>query len=283
MKAAANLASTIHIPPRPDILIEIAEEIASKNPDIDRIAAALKRDVTLYGAIIRLVNSPALSVARNVTTIDRAIMLLGLVRVGQLVQVITLQSQLSKTMKLNRFWDTAAEVANLMSTLAQRFTGLSSEDAYTVGMFHDFGIPLMMQAFSEYKELLLEANQNPTVALDEEETARFGFSHYDVGYEIGKLWRVPEPLNQTIRFQPQIDDLFAGKIIVDDAEAVKTLSALLDLSKNISNTYRKFWRAKDFDSRFSINPLALKHLGIDEAEFSELRDDILQKLSQQSH
>lgn len=278
MKSAAALASTIRIPPRPEILIEISHEIEQKNPDIDRIAATLKRDVTLYGAILRLVNSPALSVARNVTTIDRAIMLLGLVRIGQLVQVITLQTQLSSSMRLNRFWDTAAEVANLMSSLAQKFTGLSSADAYTVGMFHDFGIPLMMQAFPDFKALLETVNQNPTLCLAVEQTDRYGFNHYDVGFEIGKTWCVPDNLNHAIRFQPQIDDVFSDKIAIDDCEIVKDHLALLDLAKNISSTYRKFWRTKDDYSFYMVSPLSLAHMGIEEQEFIELRESYLEQL-----
>ncbi|MDB6061414.1 MAG: hypothetical protein JWM78_1517 [Verrucomicrobiaceae bacterium] len=281
MKAAA-LASSIRIPPKPEILMEISREVESQNPDMARIATVLKRDVTLYGAILRLVNSPSLGLARNVTSIDRAIMLLGLVRIAQIVQVTTLQNQLGKAMQLNRFWDTAAEVADIMSTLAQQFTGLSTEEAYTVGMFHDFGIPLMMQAFPDYKALLQQANQSSVMCLAAEETDRYGFNHYDVGYELGKIWCVPDSVNHAIRFQPHIDDLFADKIAVDDDETVKAFSALLDIAKEISGTYRKLWRTEDDSDLTSVNPLSLQYFGIEHADFIELREDYLHRLDRQS-
>ncbi|MET0378043.1 MAG: HDOD domain-containing protein [Spongiibacteraceae bacterium] len=281
MSGAAALANSIRIPPRPEVLIEISREMESSHPDIDRIAAVLKRDVTLYAAILRLVNSPAFGQARNVVSIDRAIMLLGLMRVAQIVQVTTLQTQLGKVMQLNRFWDTAAEVAELMSSLAQQFTGLSTEDAYTVGMFHDFGVPLMMQAFPDYKTLLQQANQTPLSNLVAQETETYGFTHYDVGYELGKIWGVPNILNQAIRFQPQIDDVFADKIALDDSETIKTFLALLDMAKNISSTYRKFWRTQQDHSQLGVSVDSLAHLGLKDGEFTELREDFLHRLNHQ--
>lgn len=280
MSTAEAVAKAIKIPPRPEVLIEISAEINKTNPDIDRIIAAIKKDVTLYGAILRLVNSPLLG-GNGVKTMDRAIMLLGLKRVAQIAQVVALQNKLSGKLSINRFWDTAAEVADLTSALADKFTGLPVEDAYTVGMFHDFGIPLMMQAFDDYKTLLAEANQNSAIRLAEIEIQLYGFSHYDAGYELGKLWYVPAHLNQTIRLQPQLDELFADKILVDEIETVKTLLALLEMAKNISNTHRKLWRPQDDSAGVGVHAIALDYLDIESEDYVEMREDLVQTLTKQ--
>jgi len=235
----------------------------------------------LYGAILRLVNSPMLG-GNGVKTMDRAIMLLGLKRVAQIAQVVALQNKLSSgKLRINRFWDTAAEVADITSELAGRFSGLPAEDAYTVGMFHDFGIPLMMQAFDDYKTLLAEANQNTAISLAEIETQLYGFNHYDAGYELGRIWCVPAHLNQTIRLQPQLEALFADKIVVDEIDTVKTLLALLEMAKNISNTHRKLWRPQDDSADVGVHAVALNHLDIEAADYVEIREDFLLALTQQ--
>lgn len=278
MNSAEALAKAVKIPPRPEVLIDISSEINKPNPDIDRIAAAIKKDVTLYGAILRLVNSPLLG-GNGVKTIDRALMLLGLKRIAQIAQVVALQNQLGSKLKINRFWDTAAEVAEITSALARKFTGLPTEEAYTVGIFHDFGIPLMMQTFPDYKTLLIETNQNTSIDLADAETGRYGFNHYDVGFELGKLWCVPAHLNQTIRFQPQLAELFADKIVVDDIETIKTLLALLEMAKNISNTHRKVWRPQDDSAGLGVDPAVLEYLEIEPEDYIELREDFVQSLN----
>src|SRR5689334_2530022 len=98
MSTAEAVAKAISIPPRPEVLIEISSEINKTNPDIDRIVAAIKKDVTLYGAILRLVNSPLLG-GNGVKTMDRAIMLLGLKRIAQIAQTVALQNKLSSKLR----------------------------------------------------------------------------------------------------------------------------------------------------------------------------------------
>lgn len=281
MNTASSLVKSVRIPPRPEILVDIANEINSPNPDIDRVAAALKKDVTLYGAILRLVNSPALGFS-NVRSIDHAILLLGFARVGQLAQAIALRNQLGVGVRMDRFWDTAAEVADVTASLALKFTGISIEDAYTVGLFHDFGIPVMMQSFPDFKSLMAAVNQDQSLNLATAETERYGFNHYEAGFELGKTWFVPESLNWTILLQPQLDEVLAEKIVIDDAERVRTLLSLLELAKNISGTYRKFWRSNNDASAASVAPAALKFLNIDEVEYRELREDMMRELGKTS-
>lgn len=276
MSSAEALAKAVKIPPRPEVLIEISGEINKPNPDIDRITAAIKKDVTLYGAILRLVNSPLLG-GNGIKTIDRALMLLGLKRIAQIAQVVALQNQLGSKLSINRFWDTAAEVAEICAALARKFTGLPTEEAYTVGMFHDFGIPLMMQSFPDYKTLLNEANKSGLPIADAE-TQQYGFNHYDVGFELGRIWCVPAHLNQAIRLQPELSAIFADRIVVDDIDTIKTLLALLDMAKNISATHRKMWRVDD-NSGLGVDPVVLDHLEIEPEDYVELREDIVLSLS----
>jgi HD-like signal output (HDOD) protein len=260
------------------MLKQIAEQIASSNPNLTLIGQLIKKDVTLFGAILRLVNSPAFGF-KDVKTIDRAIMLLGIQRIGKMVQVITLQQTLSAKLKMNRFWDTATEVADITSVLAGQLTGLSPDDAYAAGMFHDFGIPLMMQAFDDFKELMAEANRDSSLSLAARETERYGFTHYEVGYELGRQWLLPNVINMAIRYQPQFDNVIDDRIAIDDIETVKALMALLEMAKNISATYRKYWRSQDQHDGIDINPLAYEFFDLSADEFAELRENYVHDMS----
>lgn len=278
MSSAIELATSLRIPPRPDMLKQITEQIGSSSPDLDLIGRLIKKDVTLFGAILRVVNSPAFGF-KDVKTIDRAMMLLGIKRIGQMVQVITLQQTLSTKLKMNRFWDTATEVADITSTLATQLTGLSPDDAYAAGMFHDFGIPLMMQAFPEYKELMVEANSDASLSLAALEMKNYGFTHYEVGYELGRQWLLPNLINMAIRYQPQFNDVIGDRIAMDEVDTIKDLMALLEIAKNISATYRKFWRSQDQQTAIDINPLAYQHFDLDAEDFASLRDNYVHEMN----
>ncbi|HEY6133030.1 MAG TPA: HDOD domain-containing protein [Rubrivivax sp.] len=54
---ADTLVNTIGIPPRPQTLAELQDEIAQANPDFHRVAHLVSADVAL-SALLRVVNSP---------------------------------------------------------------------------------------------------------------------------------------------------------------------------------------------------------------------------------
>lgn len=278
MSAVSAIASSINIPPRPEVLVELSREVEHPHPDTDRIAACLKRDVAMYGSVLRIVNSAAFN-AGNVSSIERAILLLGLRRILRIAQVSALQTHLGRNMPIDRFWDTATEVAYVTVSLAQQYTGVRREDAYTVGLLHDFGIPLMMQAFPDFKGLLAEVNQNPMLCLATESSARYGFNHYDVGRELGKLWGLAETLNQAIYLQPQLEAVFGDRVAVDHIEDIKSLLALLDIAKNISKTYRRFWRIADELPDNEISVFSLRHLGLSALDLLDVREHYIDQLA----
>lgn len=56
-QSALDLTSSINLPPRPDVLNTFTEEMESSNPDADRIVDTIKKDASLYGSVLQVVNS----------------------------------------------------------------------------------------------------------------------------------------------------------------------------------------------------------------------------------
>lgn len=59
---------------------------------------------------------------------------------------------------LPRYWDSAVAIATAAMEVARRVTRVPPDEAYTLGLFCDAGIPLLAGGFSEYMETLHEAN-----------------------------------------------------------------------------------------------------------------------------
>ena len=196
--SAREIASNFSIPPRPDALIAISKEMKKDSPDANKIAQSLKTDVTLYAAVLKVIYSPLFGLRNKVTSVDHATMLLGTTKVFSLVKVTALRTALDSYPGLDRFWDTAKEVAHLSTSLAGCLTGIESEDAYTVGMFHDCGIPLMMQKYPDFKELLYQVNANPDLTFSNEQNTQYNVNHYEVGHQLISTWLLPEHISEAI-------------------------------------------------------------------------------------
>ena len=68
----------IDIPPRPAILASVQAEMAADDPDFRRLEALLSADVALAAGLIKTVNSPFFGRNRRASTVNDALMMLGL-------------------------------------------------------------------------------------------------------------------------------------------------------------------------------------------------------------
>lgn len=112
--------------------------------------------------MLRAANSPAFGLRQKVNSISQAVMLLGLNNAISLITGLSLKMVMSGKgkIKLDRFWDTATDTALICSILARHFKIMAADKAHMLGLFHDCGIPLLMQKFSNYAEILRKGNLN---------------------------------------------------------------------------------------------------------------------------
>src|SRR3990167_1996043 len=271
---AETIAKSVRIPPRPEALVLFRQEMASASPNFNKLAAAVSSDVSLSGAVLQIINSPAFGARGKVTSISHACNMRGLVLVEKIVQAVALPGALSKGVSLDRFWDSANEIANLSRILAQKLSGIPADDAYTLGLFHDCGIPLLLQHFPDYKQTLIETNRTnilPATLLEDE---RFGVNHTQVGHEVALQWFLPETIAEAILYHHQ--DLAEQDGDDPQNDQVYSLIAILKMAEFISATLRKAWRNDDSHELNLIGPRVLQVMGIDQDDFTEICGEVME-------
>jgi HD-like signal output (HDOD) protein len=63
--------SKISIPPRPEALLKVSEQVKSKDPNLTLIGEAISSDVALAGAVLQVVNSPFYGLPRKLTSVTQ--------------------------------------------------------------------------------------------------------------------------------------------------------------------------------------------------------------------
>lgn len=261
------------IPPQPEILHSLAKALNQEDPSQREVADLLRKDVALYSTILKAANSPYYGLAVEVTSVERALSLLGFERIFSLVRLTLMKNSLQKTGRMERFWDTARDVSELSTLIAKRLTRLNKDDVYTCGMLHDCGLPLMVQAFEGFREFLQENGNLTANELEQAETEKFGFSHYKVGARMAERWLLPQYLADAIRLQPQIDEVLSDHVEVSDK--TRELLSVLTLAQDISEEYRYYWRIAPKQELSRLQP-ALRYLSIIDLDYLNLRDEILE-------
>lgn len=230
--AIRSMLQGVDIPPCPRILIDVDHELKKDAPDQREIARLIARDVSLAGHVIRIANSPAFNAGRPLDSLPQALNMLGTQQVLNLVVVQLLKVALDgpPDVAMDRFWESSANVARVCAELARRLHCCRPDVAYTFGLFHDCGIPLMMKRFPQTKEVLGQANQDEEHSFTAAEEQAFGTNHAVVGYFLAKRWCLPGEICEAIQLHHDYAIFGDSSNVADN---VRKLVALCVLAEHI--------------------------------------------------
>lgn len=258
----------LSIPPRPDVVTVLIEERDRDEPNLKRVARALMGDVALSGAMLKAVNAPAFGLTRKVNSVAAAIDLLGMRNVGNLAMGLALRyAQGSSNAGMERFWDSAEKVAMLSAYLAGRLKGVAKDEAYTYGLFHDCGIPMLAQRYPEYKTVLAAANQTLDRSATAVEDESLGTHHASVGYFLARSWYLAEDITQAILLH---HDLGVYESTPRVSEKALTLIGIGHLAQHIHHTSLR--SSEDVEWVKFSTPVC-RHFGLDDEDFVNLVED----------
>lgn len=265
----------ISVPPQPQIMVDLQMEQIAADPDLRAIARLIGQDPGLSGALLKTVNSPWFGLANRIASIQQAVNLLGSRSVINLINAQSIRGELTDAaiVTLNRFWDTAQDVAMASLTLAKRIGYPAPDEAYTLGLFHNCGIALMLMRFPGYMGVLEQAyaSVSDAVRLTDIENRVFDTNHAVVGYFVARSWKLPEHLCDAIAGHHNALALF------DDEWSdprIKTLLAILKMAEHICACHRVLGAQPDDHEWTAVERQVLEYVGLSGYDFDYLKGSI---------
>lgn len=266
----------ISVPPQPQIMVDLQMEQVMPSPDLRTIAKLISQDPGLSGVLLKVVNSPFFGLSNRISSIQQAVNLLGCNTVINLINAQSIRGELTDEaiVNLNRFWDTAQDVAMTCLTLAKRIGYRTPDEAYTLGLFHNCGIPLMLKRFPHYMEVLEQAYANASGQhrVVDTENDLLNTNHAVVGYYTAKSWNLPLHLCEVIASHHNALAIFTEESGRD--AQLKTLLAILKMAENICGTHHILGNQNEDREWQSIEQLVLEYVGLSEYDFENLRESI---------
>ncbi|MGF6328179.1 HD-like signal output (HDOD) protein [Pseudomonas sp. BS3782 TE3695] len=266
----------ISVPPQPQIMVDLQMEQYMPDPDLEVIAKLISQDPGLSGALLKIVNSPYYGLSHKITAIQRAVNLLGSRSIINLINAQSIKGELNDDaiVTLNRFWDTAQDVAMTCLTLAKRVGVQAGDEAYALGLFHDCGIPLMIKKFPDYMKVLEQAYANASAEcrVVDTENRQYNTNHAVVGYYTAKSWRLPEHVTQAIANHHNALAIFSDESSRNTP--LKNLLAILKMAEHICASFRVLGNQSEDHEWNSVGPLVLDYIGLSEYDFETQKQEI---------
>ena len=264
------LEKGVILPPQPRILQELQEKLSDGAADVRVYARLLAQDPGLVAMLFKVVRNASYQRFQPFESVEHILQAIGLQQTVNLVQAVVLVSAVPA--KHNRkafeaFWARSQAVSELAMLIAGERVAVCNifpDQACMAGLFHDCGVPVLMQRFPTCcKDMRLDvAGRWPDLA---EEDRRFEADHCVIGYLVGKHWKLPDFICDAVRFHHDITRL--------ENHAARTMAAILQMAIHIYHLDLHFHNP-EWDS---VRAEVLDELGLGDDTLPELIDVVLER------
>lgn len=245
-----------HLFSLPDVAIRINELIDQPDTSIKDLVEVVQLDAGISTTVLRLANSAWYGLPSKVDSISRAITLIGMKALRDLVlstSVITTFKGISaEFVDMMDFWDNSVTCGVVSRNLALKCGVRESERMFLAGLLHKVGrLVFYASRPVQYRQVLQEKDYGEAAVI-EAERAVFGFTYAELGAALMRAWRLPESL----------DELIAHQLRPGEAPHYPREAAIVHVAADIA-----FHMSPDIKSRFELGEY---NLTFDEAAWQGL-------------
>lgn len=263
----------LFLPPCPATLNSVMREAKSPLANLEKVAHLISSDAGMVAPLLKLANSPLIGLRSKVTSVLHAINLLGMQNTLKLVQNIALRQSLAgEGNSFEKFWERSSLSATIAEKMAAKFPNISRDDAYITALFHDSGIPVLIQKYPDYRAKVMSQGAKG-IPICETENTHFFTNHAVVGSMLSRSWALPVAVGKAILYHHDATIFTApGEQAGED---VRDLIGLVHLAECVVDEHLhvrdKEWHLFAHD--------VLQHFDMTEQEFAELKGDMLAYLN----
>ncbi len=207
----------------------------SRDPDVNfsRLEKMISADPALVAKLLRMGNSAYFGSRKKVTSVNEAVVRMGLKVTRMTVLGFSLEADISprvpESFEIDRFWRHALTTAIGARTVAERVWPAKRDDAFAAGILQDIGMVALQCAVPDlYAKVFENRHAHPTTRIEEIEQRVLGFTHARVGAELLRKWGIPEEVYGPVGLHHAPD---SGLALGADAETIRMARVLLLCSK----------------------------------------------------
>ena len=240
--AAPDLGSAIRskikdLPPLPTVVTKLVSIMGQEDSSADDVTKVLSTDQALAGKVLKLVNSSFYGMPGEVSTISRAVVILGFSAVRNLATGLGVAGALKGAggeEYQQAFWHHATTCAAGARIVADRTGYPDPEEAFVAGLLHDIGHLVQAIAAPEIFQALLAEGHDALLAREADE---LGLGHARAGQKLLRHWKLPTLLCDTVRHH------HTPKVITGNDAPLTSLVALGDVLATVHGESHEHFKA----------------------------------------
>ena len=239
----------------PSVIVKVLNVMKKPTVSMKELGDIVIYDQSLTIKILALVNSAYYGFSQQISSINIALSLLGMVKVKNIIVAVAMKPMMSAAGD-KELWKHSIKVAAGCEYIAKLTKVMDTDEAFIAGFIHDIGkIVLTMNDPKMYTKVLEAADAGHSVL--EAEKKFFDSDHVKTGSLLAKRWQLPI--------------LLANIISYHHDPSLSSIPVPCNLVCTIDKLVRNNFEPNSLDKDF------LKTLCIDINDIEDLRNAILQK------
>jgi len=199
----------IKLPSPPSIALRLLEVVKKDDFSFSEVAEIIQCDPALTAKVLKVVNSAFYSLPNKIGSIERALAIMGVHVVKNIVFSFTLVDglQMSSTdiFNIDYFWKRSI-IAAIGTELFAEYFQIETDDIFVTALLQDLGILIFHSNYPEEYSSLIEEKNTTKTAIEVLEQRKFGFSHQDLCSSVLEQWGLPENIYLPIRHHHHYED-----------------------------------------------------------------------------
>lgn len=187
----------------PDICMRIQQLLEDPDSTIDDIAQLVAFDPVLTGKVLKLANSPLFSFRSQVSTLSRAIAIIGSQQLYNLVLatavVDSFGSYRSPLLNLYVFWRQSVCTGLVARELGRACGVVQGERLFVMGLLHNLGELVVIEQLPEQVMAIEALAREQAPWLRQQQV--LGFTYAECAAELLLQWDMPSTLVELVRYQ----------------------------------------------------------------------------------
>lgn len=263
------------LPTLPTVAVRVLEVTASDSAHVNEVVRLIHTDQSLTTRILQLCNRAEMGVRNQITTVERAVILLGFEAVRSAVLAVSVFQTFGPTtqnagahFKRDDFWKHSIAVACAAEKLAElsRQQNLAAE-AFVCGLLHDLGKVALDAVLPKSFDKVVEAADILRGDIADVERSVIGIDHMVIGKRLAEAWGLPPAIRDCIWLHGQ------SPKALPESVGNKKLVHLVTLADAIARQQHLGYSG---NYRFNASPADLcEELGLNADHVRSVRDGLI--------
>jgi len=192
----------------PELYQELIKQIRSNTASIGEISELLSTDAALNAKILKIANSPLYGFRAEVSTLKKALSLIGLNEVKNLILMDSIANQFINEndytiINMKSFWQRSIYLALIAKRLADKIKHPEPDRLFISAVMSRIGQLVCCTVRPEQVTLILNEHlnsQSPDIIEFDIEKKHMGFTYNEISAQLLKQWKVSEEITHSMQY-----------------------------------------------------------------------------------